>query len=85
VRCQGVMIPILMLTSVNQVIGLNIGKDEVMVPVDEFQEKPVDAATLVEKAEELLGRREGTSCESCPWPPLLRTCPCRYGTGSPTR
>ena len=39
-------IPILMLTSVNRAMGLSIGKDEEMVPVDEFVEKPVDPAVL---------------------------------------
>jgi hypothetical protein len=29
-----------MLTSVNRAMGLQIGKDEEMVPVDEFVEKP---------------------------------------------
>ena len=40
-----------MLTSVNRAMGLHIGKDDEMVPVDEFVEKPVDPAILVEKVE----------------------------------
>jgi DNA-binding response OmpR family regulator len=58
VRRRGNPLPILMLTSVNQAMGVQIGKDEEMVPVDEFLEKPVDPATLVEKVERLLEYRE---------------------------
>jgi hypothetical protein len=43
-----------MLTSVNRTLGLTIGKDPEMVPVDEFVEKPVDPALLVAKVESLL-------------------------------
>ena len=48
-RRHGNTIPILMLTSVGTVSGLAFGKDDEMVPVDEFQAKPVDPATLVDK------------------------------------
>jgi len=34
--------------------GLSIGKDDEMVPVDEFVEKPVDPALLVAKVDSLL-------------------------------
>jgi DNA-binding response OmpR family regulator len=54
VRRKGLTIPILMLTSVNRAMGLSIGKDEEMVPVDEFVEKPVDPALLVAKVAGLL-------------------------------
>lgn len=53
-RRKGFTSPILMLTSVNAAMGLNIGRDDEMVPVDEFQEKPVDPVTLVEKVKRLL-------------------------------
>jgi DNA-binding response OmpR family regulator len=53
-RRKGHAIPILMLTSVNAAMGLSIGKDEEVVPVDEFQEKPVDPASLVDKVKRLL-------------------------------
>ena len=56
-RREGMNLPILMLTSVNRAMGLQIGKDEEMVPVDEFVEKPVDPATLVEKVRWLLEER----------------------------
>ena len=54
VRRQGLTIPILMLTSVNRAMGLSIDKDEEMVPVDEFVEKPVDPAVLLAKVDGLL-------------------------------
>jgi DNA-binding response OmpR family regulator len=58
VRRGGSKLPILMLTSVNRAMGLQIDKDEEMVPVDEFVEKPVDPVALVGKVKELLaGRR----------------------------
>jgi DNA-binding response OmpR family regulator len=62
VRRRGHNLPILMLTSVNRAMGLNIDKDEEIVPVDEFVEKPVDPATLVEKVSALLAGREEASC-----------------------
>ncbi len=54
VRRQGLTLPILMLTSVNRAMGLNIDKDDEMVPVDEFVEKPVDPAVLIAKVDGLL-------------------------------
>lgn len=59
VRRKGFSLPILMLTSVNVAMGLHIDKDEEMVPVDEFQEKPVDPETLIRKVERLLAERGG--------------------------
>jgi hypothetical protein len=38
---------------------MTYGRDNDLVPVDEFQEKPVDPATLVAKVERLLGKKEG--------------------------
>jgi DNA-binding response OmpR family regulator len=61
VRRSGNTIPILMLTSVNRAMGLQIGKDEEMVPVDEFVEKPVDPATLVATVTALLEARKEAS------------------------
>jgi DNA-binding response OmpR family regulator len=54
IRKAGYTLPIIMLTSVNAAMGLNIDKDEEMVPVDEFQPKPVEPATLVAKVQKLL-------------------------------
>jgi DNA-binding response OmpR family regulator len=59
VRRRGLTIPILMLTSVNRAMGLSIGKDEEMVPVDEFVEKPVDPVVLVAKVDGLLAGGKG--------------------------
>jgi DNA-binding response OmpR family regulator len=53
-RRKGFVSPILMLTSVNRAMGLAIDKDDEMVPVDEFVEKPVDPDVLVAKVDSLL-------------------------------
>jgi len=58
-RRKGFTKPILMLTSISMVSGLEYGRDDDVVPVDEFQEKPVDPATLVEKVKNLLAAQEG--------------------------
>lgn len=57
-RRQGRNFPILMLTSVASASGLAFGKDPEMVPVDDFQTKPVEPADLVRKVAALLKRRE---------------------------
>jgi len=54
IRNAGHALPIIMLTSVNAAMGLNIDRDEEMVPVDEFQPKPVDPQTLIAKVKKLL-------------------------------
>ena len=46
--------PILMLTNVGHVTGMSFGKDDEMVPVDEFCEKPISPAQLVEMVNRLL-------------------------------
>ncbi|HDP33487.1 MAG TPA: response regulator transcription factor [Candidatus Hydrogenedentes bacterium] len=51
--------PILMLTTVSKATGLDIGKDDEMVPVDDFQEKPISPALLKTKVAELLKKAEG--------------------------
>ncbi len=56
IRRSGHSFPILMLTSINAAMGLHIDKDDEVVPVDEFQEKPVDPADLVDKVSRLLQR-----------------------------
>jgi DNA-binding response OmpR family regulator len=55
-RHQGWKKPILMLTSVATASGLAFGKDNDMVPVDDFQAKPVEPADLVRKVNRLLNR-----------------------------
>ena len=57
-RRMGRNLPILMLTSVASASGLAFGKDTEMVPVDDFQAKPVEPAELVRKVAHLLKRRE---------------------------
>jgi DNA-binding response OmpR family regulator len=55
-RRLGKTFPILMLTSVASASGLAFDKDAEMVPVDDFQAKPVEPAILVKKVAELLKR-----------------------------
>ena len=57
-RRQGRNFPILMLTSVASASGLAFGKDAEMVPVDDFQTKPVEPADLVRKVARLLKQGE---------------------------
>jgi CheY-like chemotaxis protein len=57
-RRLGRNFPIIMLTSVASASGLAFGKDEVMVPVDDFQAKPVEPAVLIRKVAQLLGPGE---------------------------
>ena len=46
--------PILMLTSISKVLGMDFAKDKDMVPVNEFVEKPIEPEQLVKKVEKLL-------------------------------
>jgi len=52
-RREGMEIPIIMYTSVSKALGLEFAAGE-MIPVDEFVEKPISAATLIDKVEKLL-------------------------------
>ncbi len=47
---------ILMLTSISRVTGLPYDRDDAMVPVDAYCEKPIHPAKLVAKVKELLGK-----------------------------
>ena len=58
-RRRGWKRPILMLTSLGQVTGMEYDRDEGLVPVDDFQEKPISPEDLVERVNTLLGRKEG--------------------------
>ena len=60
-RRDGYRTPILMLTTISRATGLSIGKDDEMVPVNDFQEKPIEPAVLLEKVAELLKKGEGVS------------------------
>ena len=53
-RRQGVKLPIMMLTSVGAATGMSFGRDDEMVPVDEFQSKPIDPTVLIAKVANLL-------------------------------
>jgi DNA-binding response OmpR family regulator len=53
---DGFASPILMLTNISNITGLEYGKDDEIVPVDIFLQKPVDPAVLVEKVDELLSK-----------------------------
>jgi DNA-binding response OmpR family regulator len=55
-RRKGFTPPILMLTSIGKVTGMSFGRDDELVPVDEFQEKPIEPAVLVGKVKELLSK-----------------------------
>jgi DNA-binding response OmpR family regulator len=48
--------PILILTSVGQVTGLDFDKDEEMVPVDAFEQKPIMPNELLARVKELLSK-----------------------------
>jgi DNA-binding response OmpR family regulator len=58
-RRMGWNFPIIMLTSVAAASGLAYGKDDEMVPVEDFVDKPVEPAVLVRKVAGLLRPREG--------------------------
>jgi two-component system, OmpR family, response regulator len=53
-RQQGYRVPILMLTSIGAATGMRFDKDPVLAPVDDFAEKPLHPAALVEKVNKLL-------------------------------
>lgn len=55
-RREKVDTPIIMYTSVSKALGINFGKSEI-VPVDEYVEKPISPAELIEKVEKLLHTR----------------------------
>ena len=53
-RRRGFKKPILMLTSLGSVTGYTFGLQEGVVPVDDFQEKPISPAKLLERVSALL-------------------------------
>lgn len=53
-RRSGFKSPILMLTSIGRVMGLDFGIDKDIVPVDEFVEKPIQPDDLLVKVKNLL-------------------------------
>lgn len=53
-RKAGFQKPILMLSSVSKVSGMSYDKDDEMVPVDAFEEKPIRPEALLARVKELL-------------------------------
>lgn len=49
-------VPILMLTSVGQVTGMDFDKDDDLVPVEVFEQKPIMPGHLLERIRELLNK-----------------------------
>jgi two-component system, OmpR family, response regulator len=52
-RKNNITTPIIMYTSISKSIGMDYGVNE-MVPVDEYVEKPISPAQLIQKVEKLL-------------------------------
>lgn len=61
-RRNGNRLPIIMLSSVGRVTGMQFDRDDEMVPVDAFFAKPARPEELLAKVEELLARKGSTSC-----------------------
>jgi len=57
-RKKGFAAPIMMLSGIGRLSGMDYGKDGSLVPVDDFQEKPIDPIVLIEKVDALLSRKE---------------------------
>jgi DNA-binding response OmpR family regulator len=55
-RRAGSAVPIIMLTSVGQVTGMKYGRDNDLVPVEAFFEKPVRPDELLNAVDGLLGK-----------------------------
>lgn len=53
-RAKGIKLPIIMLTSISSVTGMKYARDNEMVQVDEFIEKPIAPAQLLGKIQNLL-------------------------------
>ncbi len=58
-RAKGIATPIIMLTSVSSVTGMKYARDNEIVNVDEFIEKPVAPAQLLGKISSLLESGKG--------------------------
>lgn len=53
-RAKNIKTPIIMLTSIGSVTGMKFGKDSDVVSVDDFEEKPISPAKLLDKVKQLL-------------------------------
>ncbi|HOE67959.1 MAG TPA: response regulator [Candidatus Hydrogenedentes bacterium] len=58
-RRKGFAKPILLLTSVSRVTGMKYDKDDAVLPVEAFVEKPIEPKALVKLVDELLQQKEG--------------------------
>ena len=56
-RKKGFSKPIIMLTSLGKVTGFNYGKDDSLIPVDVFHEKPIAPDKLISTIKQLLQGR----------------------------
>jgi DNA-binding response OmpR family regulator len=62
-RRAGFAKPILMMSGISRVTGLSYGRDNEVVPVDDFVEKPVKPEVLIRKIDALLHRgKEDSEC-----------------------
>lgn len=61
-RRMGCRLPIIMLTSVGQVTGMSYGRDNDLVPVDAFFEKPVRPDDLLKTVDGLLKKQGDGPC-----------------------
>lgn len=55
-KSGGFSTPILMLSSIGKVLGQDFGRDDEILPVDEFLEKPIDPRVLLDKVSAILGK-----------------------------
>jgi len=55
-RSQGFTAPILMLSSIGKVLGQDFDRDDEILPVDEFIDKPVDPRILLDKVAAVLNK-----------------------------
>mgnify|MGYP000908419209 CR=1 FL=1 len=60
----GCTFPIIMLSAIGSVTGMNYGTDKEMLPAEAFIDKPVKPAALIEKVNELLKCAKG-GCSCC--------------------
>jgi DNA-binding response OmpR family regulator len=61
-RRTGTRLPIVMLTSVGKVTGMSYGKDDDLVPVDAFLEKPIRPEDLLATVDGLLNAPGDRTC-----------------------
>lgn len=61
-RRNGNAVPIIMLSSVGRVTGMDFDRDEEMLPVDAFLAKPARPDELLAKVGELLAREGASPC-----------------------